>query len=136
MLSSVTHVSDAPDERTFAPVPVDVVTPVPPFSTGSTPITPVVRGRPVIPVPAPEYDITVKFPLPSKVALETPPVENPRVLVPDKYNPLLGMVEDVGEKEAPVTDPVTPRLLRPLRDSAVEPRETLVVPIVIELLAK
>lgn len=31
---------------TVAPVPVDVVTPVPPFATGSVPVTPVVRGRP------------------------------------------------------------------------------------------
>lgn len=34
-------------ESTVLPVPVLVVTPVPPFATGSVPVTPVVRGRPV-----------------------------------------------------------------------------------------
>jgi hypothetical protein len=33
--------------KTFAPEPVLVVTPVPPEATGSVPVTPVVRGRPV-----------------------------------------------------------------------------------------
>jgi hypothetical protein len=31
--------------RTTEPVPVDVVTPVPPFVTGSVPVTPVVNGK-------------------------------------------------------------------------------------------
>lgn len=34
-------------DRTTLPVPVEVVTPVPPFATGSVPVTPVVSGRPV-----------------------------------------------------------------------------------------
>jgi hypothetical protein len=34
-------------ERTFAPEPVLVVTPVPPFKTGSVPVTPLVNERPV-----------------------------------------------------------------------------------------
>ena len=34
-------------DRTLLPVPVLVVTPVPPFATGKVPVTPVVRGRPV-----------------------------------------------------------------------------------------
>jgi hypothetical protein len=33
--------------KTTLPVPVLVVTPVPPFATGKVPVTPVVRGRPV-----------------------------------------------------------------------------------------
>lgn len=34
-------------DRTFAPEPVLVVTPVPPLATGNDPVTPVVKGRPV-----------------------------------------------------------------------------------------
>jgi hypothetical protein len=34
-------------DKTAFPVPVDVVTPVPPFVTGRVPVTPVVRGSPV-----------------------------------------------------------------------------------------
>ena len=34
-------------DKTVDPVPVDVVTPVPPFATGSVPVTPVVSGNPV-----------------------------------------------------------------------------------------
>ena len=34
------------DSTTFV-VPVDVVTPVPPFATGNVPVTPVVKGKPV-----------------------------------------------------------------------------------------
>lgn len=34
-------------DSTTLPVPVEDVTPVPPFATGSVPVTPVVRGRPV-----------------------------------------------------------------------------------------
>jgi hypothetical protein len=34
-------------DNTLLPEPVDVVTPVPPFRTGSVPVTPVVKGSPV-----------------------------------------------------------------------------------------
>jgi hypothetical protein len=34
-------------DKTVLPVPVAVVTPVPPLATGSVPVTPVVRGNPV-----------------------------------------------------------------------------------------
>lgn len=34
-------------DNTTLPVPVEAVTPVPPLATGSVPVTPVVRGRPV-----------------------------------------------------------------------------------------
>jgi hypothetical protein len=34
-------------ERTLLPEPVEVVTPVPPLATGSVPVTPVVKGKPV-----------------------------------------------------------------------------------------
>jgi len=40
-------------ERTTDPVPVLVVTPVPPLATGNVPVTPVVRGRPVTLVSVP-----------------------------------------------------------------------------------
>jgi hypothetical protein len=35
------------EDKTTLPVPVDVVTPVPPFATGRVPVTPVVKGSPV-----------------------------------------------------------------------------------------
>ena len=34
-------------DNTLFPEPVDAVTPVPPLATGSVPVTPVVKGRPV-----------------------------------------------------------------------------------------
>lgn len=34
-------------DSTVLPVPVDVVTPVPPLATGRVPVTPVLKGRPV-----------------------------------------------------------------------------------------
>jgi hypothetical protein len=40
-------------ERTTLPVPVEVVTPVPPLATGNVPVTPVVKGKPVIFVAVP-----------------------------------------------------------------------------------
>ena len=43
--TGVTSVGDV--LSTTEPVPVDVVTPVPPLATGRVPVTPVVRGKPV-----------------------------------------------------------------------------------------
>jgi hypothetical protein len=43
--AGVTRIGDV--LNTTEPVPVDVVTPVPPFNTGSVPVTPVVSGKPV-----------------------------------------------------------------------------------------
>jgi len=40
-------------DKTFDPVPVDAVTPVPPLATGSVPVTPVVNGNPVALVKTP-----------------------------------------------------------------------------------
>ena len=40
-------------DNTVFPVPVDEVTPVPPFATGRVPVTPVVNGKPVILVATP-----------------------------------------------------------------------------------
>jgi hypothetical protein len=48
-------VGDA-DNTTF-PVPVEAVTPVPPLATGSVPVTPVVKGRPVQVVNVPEVGV-------------------------------------------------------------------------------
>lgn len=44
-------------ERTTFPVPVDVVTPVPPLATGRVPVTPVVSGSPVTFVITPEAGV-------------------------------------------------------------------------------
>jgi hypothetical protein len=44
-------------DNTVFPVPVDVVTPVPPLATGSVPVTPVVRGKPVMLVATPDAGV-------------------------------------------------------------------------------
>ena len=44
-------------ERTLLPEPVEVVTPVPPLATGSVPVTPVVKGKPVAFVRTPEAGV-------------------------------------------------------------------------------
>jgi len=44
-------------ESTTEPVPVDAVTPVPPLATGSVPVTPVVKGSPVVFVRVPEAGV-------------------------------------------------------------------------------
>jgi hypothetical protein len=43
--NGVTNVGEV--DRTTEPVPVEVVTPVPPLATGNVPVTPVVKGKPV-----------------------------------------------------------------------------------------
>lgn len=53
--TGVTSVGDV--ERTTLPVPVDDVTPVPPFATGNVPVTPVVRGSPVRLVATPDAGV-------------------------------------------------------------------------------
>ena len=44
-------------ERTVLPVPVETVTPVPPLATGSVPVTPVVKGKPVVLVSTPDVGV-------------------------------------------------------------------------------
>ena len=44
-------------DKTVFPVPVEVDTPVPPFSTGRVPVTPVVSGNPVRFVASPEAGV-------------------------------------------------------------------------------
>jgi hypothetical protein len=44
-------------ERTVLPEPVEPVTPVPPLATGSVPVTPVVKGRPVALVSVPDVGV-------------------------------------------------------------------------------
>jgi hypothetical protein len=43
--------------NTTLPVPVEVVTPVPPFNTGKVPVTPVVKGKPVALVRTPDVGV-------------------------------------------------------------------------------
>jgi hypothetical protein len=50
-------------DKTVAPVPVDVVTPVPPLATGNVPVTPVVKGKPVKLVAVPEDGVPKAPPL-------------------------------------------------------------------------
>ena len=44
-------------DKTLFPVPVEVVTPVPPLATGSVPVTPLVSGRPVAFVRTPDAGV-------------------------------------------------------------------------------
>jgi hypothetical protein len=53
--AGVTRVGEV--DKTTLPVPVDVVTPVPPFATGSVPVTPVVKGKPVRFVATPDAGV-------------------------------------------------------------------------------
>jgi hypothetical protein len=53
--NGVTNVGDV--DKTAEPVPVLVVTPVPPFATGKVPVTPVVKGSPVALVNVPEVTV-------------------------------------------------------------------------------
>jgi hypothetical protein len=54
----VTSVGDV--DKTTEPVPVEVVTPVPPFATGKVPVTPVDKGRPVRLVATPDVGVPSK----------------------------------------------------------------------------
>ena len=72
-------------ESTLLPLPVEVVTPVPPLATGKVPVTPVVKGKPVqlVSVPAdgvPKTGVTkvgevdnTMLPLPVEVVTPVPP---------------------------------------------------------------
>ena len=53
--AGVTKVGEV--DNTVLPVPVAVVTPVPPFATGKVPVTPVVKGNPVRFVATPEVGV-------------------------------------------------------------------------------
>jgi hypothetical protein len=80
-------------DKTTEPVPVEVVTPVPPFKTGRVPVTPVVKGKPVKLVATPEVGVpsngvtnvgdverTVE-PVPVDVVTPVPPLATARVPV-------------------------------------------------------
>jgi hypothetical protein len=80
-------------DKTTLPVPVEVVTPVPPLATGKVPVTPVVKGNPVQLVKVPEegvpktgvtsvglVDNTV-LPDPVEVVTPVPPLATGRVPV-------------------------------------------------------
>ena len=79
----VTNVGEL-DKTTF-PVPVELVTPVPPFATGNVPVTPVVNGSPVRFVATPEAGVPIfgvtnvgeldktTFPVPVELVTPVPP---------------------------------------------------------------
>lgn len=79
--------------RAFAPDPVDVVTPVPPFNTGKVPVTPVVMGRPVQLVKVPDVGVprigvtkvglldSTTLPVPVEVVTPVPPFNTGKVPV-------------------------------------------------------
>ena len=87
----VTNVGDV--DKTTDPVPVEVVTPVPPFKTGNVPVTPVDKGKPVKLVATPEVGVpsngvtsvgdverTVE-PVPVDVVTPVPPLATAKVPV-------------------------------------------------------
>ena len=69
-------------DKTTEPVPVDVVTPVPPFATARVPLDIFVAFRAVKPVPTPVR------PVEDKVKRFTPPVAKPIVLAAARYIPV------------------------------------------------
>ena len=90
-------------DRTTLPVPVLVVTPVPPFATGKVPVTPVVKGRPVpfvsvTEVGVPRTGVTsvglvlrTLFPEPVLVVTPVPPLATASV-PPSVIAPLVAVV--------------------------------------------
>ena len=90
----VTNVGDV--ERTFAPVPVEVVTPVPPLATASvpatvtTPLEAVAGVRPVLPK---EIVVTPPPPVPFTTQLVTPEVSDDRTY-PVTLGTAVGNVSD------------------------------------------
>ena len=106
-------------DRTLFPVPVLVVTPVPPFATGKVPVTPVVKGRPVTLVITPEAGVPsagvtsvglvlrTLLPEPVDVVTPVPPLET--ASVPDNVTaPVVAVlgVNPVVPAENEVTPPV------------------------------
>ena len=85
-------------DNTTLPVPVEVVTPVPPFATGSVPVIPVDNGKPVQLVKVPEVGVPNKgvtnvglidkttLPVPVEVETPVPPLATfkvpPKVMFP------------------------------------------------------
>ena len=84
--------------NTLYPVPVDTVTPVPPFVTGKVPVTPVVNGRPVAlvrtaNVGTPMFGVTrtglvfnTLYPVPVDTVTPVPPFNTGRVPVTPVVN--------------------------------------------------
>jgi hypothetical protein len=104
--------------NTFAPEPVDVVTPVPPLETPNVPVTPVDNGKPVTLVITPEAGVpnagvtnvglllNTLAPDPVEVVTPVPPLETPSVpVIPvDKGRPVqLVSVPEVGIPSIGVT---------------------------------
>jgi hypothetical protein len=99
--AGVTKVGEV--DKTRFPLPVEDVTPVPPFATGKVPVTPVERGRPVVLVSTPEAGVPnagvtkvgevdkTTFPVPVEEVTPVPPFATGRA-VPDR---LIAKVPDV-----------------------------------------
>ena len=96
-------------ERTLLPVPVEVVTPVPPLATGKVPVTPVAKGKPVqlvriLPTPGvPRTGVTrigavesTVLPLPVEVVTPVPPRRTGKV-------PAVTCVAEIEMASAPAT---------------------------------
>ena len=89
--SGVTKVGEV--LKTTLPEPVEVTTPVPPFVTGSVPVMPVVKGKPVQLVKTPEVGVPRRgvtkagallrtlFPEPVDVVTPVPPLVTAKVPV-------------------------------------------------------
>ena len=81
-------------DRTTLPVPVEAVTPVPPFATGKVPVTPVVSGRPVTLV------ITPLAGVPSAGVTKVGPLDN--TLLPEPVD-VVTPVPPLATGSVPVT---------------------------------
>ena len=103
-------------DKTTLPLPVEVVTPVPPLATGSVPVTPVDRGKPVALVSVAEVGVprigvtrvglvdSTLLPLPVEVVTPVPPLATGSVPVTPvvRGNPVKFVaVPDEGVPSAP-----------------------------------
>ena len=115
-------------------MPVEVVTPVPPFATGKVPVTPVVKGKPVALVKVtdcgvPKIGVTnvgdvdsTVLPVPVEVVTPVPPLATGRVpvtwevkLTPESVPPSVRfpVLVTVPLSVMPLTVPVPPTLVTP-----------------------
>jgi hypothetical protein len=92
-------------ERTTAPVPVEVVTPVPPLATGSVPVTPVVSGRPVALVRTPEDGVPNAGVISVGLLAKTKAPEPVSSVTAEARFALVGVPKNVA---TPVPSPETP----------------------------
>lgn len=118
-------------DRTTLPVPVELVTPVPPFTAGSTPVTPVLNGNPVKFVATPDAGV------PRTGVTSVGLVDNTVLPVPvDAVTPVPPLVTGSVPVTPTAGTPVAVMIPPPVADNVAPEPTTMVavvfVPLVIE----